>query len=388
MVGGQVDSRILRETLGHYPTGVAVVTAVADSGEPVGMVVGTFSSVSLDPALVAFMPDKRSASFARLQQSQRFCVNVLASDQEELCRRMATGGPHKFENVAWRRAPGGSPILDGCLAWIDCDKHDIIDAGDHYIVLGRVRELAVDRFSLPLIFLQGGYGRFSSVSLMAAPNPDLILATTLAQRFRSDVEQLSSRLQVNCSVLAKIGDDAIQVLVVSQADPSEEQGLGFRGALIPPFGAVFMIDAPPGDIERWLARAPVTDELGVERYELMLENVARTGYSLSLVAAPSMATRRREVTLRYQDSDVLPRYENELKALMAEVVDLYDPEMSTDADYDVHSITVPLRVPVGCPRMALRLSALPPSVSSSRVMGWIEAVRDAADAAASRLAAD
>ena len=74
-----------RETLGHYPTGVAVVTAVAGDGGPAGMVVGSFTSVSLDPPLVAFLPTKDSGSWARLATADRFCVNVLAADQEDLC---------------------------------------------------------------------------------------------------------------------------------------------------------------------------------------------------------------------------------------------------------------------------------------------------------------
>src|ERR1700689_2733336 len=92
-----IDPVLFRETLGHYPTGVAVVTAVAGDGTPVGMVVGTFSSVSLDPPRIAFSPAASWKSFQRLKTAAAFAVNVLAADQEPLCRQLATSAPDKFE---------------------------------------------------------------------------------------------------------------------------------------------------------------------------------------------------------------------------------------------------------------------------------------------------
>src|ERR1700712_1557698 len=95
-----IDPALFRETLGHYPPGVPVVTAIVD-GQPVGMVVGTFSSVSMDPPLIAFYPMSNSRSFALLRNATSFCVNVLASDQEALCRQFATAGERKFDGVGW-----------------------------------------------------------------------------------------------------------------------------------------------------------------------------------------------------------------------------------------------------------------------------------------------
>jgi flavin reductase (DIM6/NTAB) family NADH-FMN oxidoreductase RutF len=126
-----IDPALFRETLGHYPTGVAVVTAVTADGDPVGMVVGTFSSVSMDPPLIAFYPMSNSRSFAQLRNAQAFCINVLASDQEAFCRKFATSGENKFEDVGWRPAPLGSPILDGAVSWIECTFEDVREAGDH-----------------------------------------------------------------------------------------------------------------------------------------------------------------------------------------------------------------------------------------------------------------
>ena len=131
-----IDPTLFRETLGHYPTGVAVVTAVAEDGNPAGMVVGTFSSVSLDPPLIAFFPATSSGCFAHVRTAAAFCINVLASNQEALCRRLATGGAGKFDGVRWRSGPLGSPILEGAVSWIECTFEDIREAGD---LPGRVR---------------------------------------------------------------------------------------------------------------------------------------------------------------------------------------------------------------------------------------------------------
>ena len=181
-----IDPGLFRETLGHYPTGVAVVTAIAPDGNPVGMVVGTFSSVSMDPPLIAFYPMSNSRSFAALRTATAFCINVLASDQEAFCRRFATAGENKFDGVEWRPAPLGSPILDGAVSWVECTFEDVREAGDHFIVLGRVQDLAVERSTLPLLFFQGGYGRFSPGSFVATPDPELIQAAQLAESMRSE----------------------------------------------------------------------------------------------------------------------------------------------------------------------------------------------------------
>jgi flavin reductase (DIM6/NTAB) family NADH-FMN oxidoreductase RutF len=154
------DSARFRQVLGHFTTGVTVVTAAAADG-PVGLAVGSFASVSLDPPLVGFFPDKGSSSWPRIEGTGHFCVNVLAEAQEEVCRRFASKGDDKFAGLGWKPAGSGAPVLDGILAWIDCDIESVTDAGDHHFVLGRVRDLAVAHDGAPLLFFRGGYGRFA-----------------------------------------------------------------------------------------------------------------------------------------------------------------------------------------------------------------------------------
>ena len=153
------DSAKYRQVLGHFPTGVTVITAATD-GEPVGMAVGSFSSVSLDPPLVAFFPDKGSSSWPKIEPTGSFCVNILGEAQEDVCRRFAMKGEDKFVGLGWTAAGSGSPLLDGVIAWIDCDIESVTEAGDHYLVLGRVRDLAIGHDGSPLVFFRGGYGRF------------------------------------------------------------------------------------------------------------------------------------------------------------------------------------------------------------------------------------
>lgn len=156
------DNATFRRVLGHYPTGVCVVTAVEADGTPTGMVVGSFTSVSLDPPLVAFFPDRNSSSWPRIAKVGKFCVNVLSADQEALCRQFsARGANDKFAGVSHRFSANGSPILDNVVAWIDCTLDVVHEAGDHFIVLGRVVALEVEGPGQPLLFFQGAYGAFS-----------------------------------------------------------------------------------------------------------------------------------------------------------------------------------------------------------------------------------
>ena len=170
--GSSPDARWFRQVLGQYPTGVTVVTANC-AGTPVGMVVGSFTSVSLDPMLVAFFPDKSSTTWPKIRPTGLFCVNVLSADQETVCRAFTAKAPDKFDRTGWRLATSGSPILGGVVAWIDCDIWSVIDAGDHFIVIGRVRDLDMPNPALPLVFFRGGYGRFLPLSL-AAGEADLV----------------------------------------------------------------------------------------------------------------------------------------------------------------------------------------------------------------------
>ncbi len=154
------DDARFRQVLGHFPTGVCVVAAVHDDAA-VGLAIGSFFSVSLEPPLVAFCPAKTSSTWPKLRQVGRFCVNVLAEDQEDVSRVFASKAADKFAGLAWDRSPLGSPRLGGALAWIDCELTAVHDAGDHDIAVGAVHELHVAEEGRPLVFFRGGYAGLS-----------------------------------------------------------------------------------------------------------------------------------------------------------------------------------------------------------------------------------
>jgi flavin reductase (DIM6/NTAB) family NADH-FMN oxidoreductase RutF len=148
-----------RHVLGHFATGVSLVTGIAADGEPAGLAVGSFMSVSLEPRLIAICPATTSVSWPVIRAGGRFCVNILGEHQECLARAFAVSGGSKFEGVGWRAGETGSPIIDDVVAWIDCEIESDQVAGDHWLVLGKVKSLDVENTNQPLLFHRGEFGR-------------------------------------------------------------------------------------------------------------------------------------------------------------------------------------------------------------------------------------
>ena len=151
-----------RRVLGHYPTGVAAITSSDADGAPLVLVVGTFTSVSLDPPLVGFLPTRTSASWAAIAATGQFAVNVLGSDQAALCGQLAGRGD-KFAGVDYTLSDEGLPLLTGALITIEASISATLEAGDHDFVLGAVRRLHVVREGDPLLFHRGNYGGFAAL---------------------------------------------------------------------------------------------------------------------------------------------------------------------------------------------------------------------------------
>jgi flavin reductase (DIM6/NTAB) family NADH-FMN oxidoreductase RutF len=156
-----IDSGLYRQVLGHFPTGVTVITSAPTSG-PVGMAIGSFVSVSLDPPLVGFFAAVSSSSWPKIEAAGSFCVNVMTAEQLELVKGFASKSEDKFAGVDWRPALSGSPILSGALAFIDCEIYKVVEAGDHWFIMGQVTELGVSGDGQPMVFHRGTYGTFSS----------------------------------------------------------------------------------------------------------------------------------------------------------------------------------------------------------------------------------
>lgn len=160
--GSGTDPDTMRSVLGHFPSGVTIVTGMRPDG-PAGFTCQSFSSLSLDPPQVLVLPSRGSTSWPGIAETGRFCVNVLAAEQGELSTTFARSGTDKFAGVGWTSSPSGSPILDGATAWIDCTLHAVHDGGDHLIVVGDVVDLAIATGSPPLIFHRGSYAGTSAL---------------------------------------------------------------------------------------------------------------------------------------------------------------------------------------------------------------------------------
>jgi 3-hydroxy-9,10-secoandrosta-1,3,5(10)-triene-9,17-dione monooxygenase reductase component len=155
-----VEAQELRRVLGHFPTGVTVITAHGEDG-PVGMAANSFTSVSLEPPLVLICPAKSSTTWPLIRAARRFCANILAQNHAEICRQFAQAEGDRFAGVSLHERPFG-PALDEAVAWIECEIDSEYDAGDHRIVVARVDAIQSAEEAEPLVFFRGGFGRFLS----------------------------------------------------------------------------------------------------------------------------------------------------------------------------------------------------------------------------------
>jgi flavin reductase (DIM6/NTAB) family NADH-FMN oxidoreductase RutF len=276
----EFDSSWFRQVLAQYPTGVCVVTALADTGRPAGMTVGSFTSVSLEPPLVAFLPAKKSRSWQQIRGARCFCVNILAAGQENICRTFAAPAEDRFQSVPFRMSRGGAPIIEGCVAWIECLLEAVHDAGDHEIVVGRVGRLHMETGGLPLLFFQGGYGRFSPLSLATSELDRISQQLHLVDAVRPYMEELAVQLSARCLATVKFEGDLLVAATAGQAQGGAiSTFVGLRIPYVPPSSSIFAAWA--GDAERlnWLA---LSDDR--ETTERALGNVRERGFSLGLAS--------------------------------------------------------------------------------------------------------
>ena len=149
-----IDTNFLRKSLGKFSTGVTIVTSIDSDGIPVGMTVNSFSSVSLDPALVLWCIDKKQANYNTFKVANGYVVNILSKDQRDLCYKFSSQSHDKFENVNWKKSENGFPLIENSLAWFDCKKWNYYSGGDHQILVGEVTSFNSSELK-PLTFWNG-----------------------------------------------------------------------------------------------------------------------------------------------------------------------------------------------------------------------------------------
>ncbi|RSN45192.1 flavin reductase [Amycolatopsis sp. WAC 04197] len=348
-----IDSDHFRRVLGQYPTGVCVITGIGPDGKPVGMTVGTFTSVSLDPPLVAFLPGKNSRAYAAIARSGRFAVNILAGDQVALCRRFASRESDKFRSVSWRPSPQGSPLLDDAVAWIDCRLDAAFEVGDHVMVIGAVEGLDIERETAPLMFFQGGFGRFSALSVVSGALDDTAAHLRLAELAGPRLQRLSTALGVHAAASARAGDHVIQLAWAGAEDSDLPTNLvGLRLPFAAPFGLTFAAWETEAVRDRWLGRH-IGDAVYRDALLESLERARSQGWS----AIPDhVKLREIESSIaRIASAGQLP---DAIRELDARIVD-FACEYAELSDERPRGVSVPVFDRAGQVMLALTVQRLP-----------------------------
>ena len=161
MTQSQTDSRALRNALGRFATGIAVVSAIDTDGHPIGLTINSFSAVSLEPALVLWCLDNHSHNLEAFRRASHHAINILAVDQQDLSNRFATWPTDRFVGLPWQAGAGGAPVFPNCCATFEVANETQHLAGDHTIFIGRVERFNETADLAPLLFHAGQYRKLA-----------------------------------------------------------------------------------------------------------------------------------------------------------------------------------------------------------------------------------
>lgn len=381
-VPGTFDPKVFREVMGHYPTGVAVVTGRSAQGEILALVVGTFASVSLDPPLVSFMPMKTSRTFQKLRSCDSLCINILGGEQQAEMLSIAQRWENKLDGIEWYPSPSGDPILKNSIAWVDTTISDVVEAGDHWIVLCAVADLQITNSVAPLLFFQGGYGSFAGSEQVSRMGHEILPAIHAAHSVSEKLKDLAESIGCEVSVFAAISDDELAtVFSALSADASREAGLASRFPMVPPIGDSYMFDKPVELRERWMNKLKNASEEVHARHLKRLEFIREHGYLLALL--PEAGSQAYEQMIRatreYKKANPTPMEERSIREAIGTTRLDYDPRELEDSEiYNVGSVVLPVRDPSGEYTMTLRLAQLPAGASGADVAVWIDRAKAAA----------
>ena len=376
-----IDVDTFREVLSHHPTGVSLVTGRTISDEPIGMVVGTFNSVSLDPPLVAFMPMRSSRTWEQMEPSGRFCINVLGADQQQRCASfLRSPMEERFTAWPWVPSPGDLPVLDDVVAWVECSTRDVVEAGDHWIVIGAVDAFEVRRPVAPLLHFQGGFGRFAPLGAATTDEP-IRAGAVDAERARPILEQVAADHGGEVTLVNPIGGDSLAVVGAATAPGSTgSDRLGLRIPFIPPVGDVFAAFGDSGQQERWLDRSPERGTVTPGALRRRLDLVRRRGWSASL-ADPGRYTdeRLRRALCEFTTGTYTPATERQIRSAVSATGEYYStgPVRSTEA-YDVGSIAVPIFSGDGRVRSALRFAPTGRTMTGAALLALVRHLQGSA----------
>lgn len=176
----KINTRELRDAFGAFMTGVTIVTTASDDGKPLGFTANSFSSVSLDPALLLVSIAKTSSNYQTFSTAGHFAINILAEGQRDLSNTFARPSDDRFASVNWQLSANRNPLIDDVSAWFDCTTHAVIDAGDHALIVGRVEAFHSAGFA-GLGYYRGGYFTPAKVSAEVIAGPKVIVSAIIAR---------------------------------------------------------------------------------------------------------------------------------------------------------------------------------------------------------------
>src|SRR6516225_11435236 len=176
----RINTRELRDAFGAFMTGVTIVTTASDDGKPLGFTANSFSSVSLDPALLLVSIAKTSSNYQTFCTTGHFAINILAEGQKDLSNTFARPSDDRFANLSWHLSENRNPLIDDVSAWFDCTTHAVIDAGDHALIVGRVEAFHSAGFA-GLGYYRGGYFTPAKVSAEVIAGPKVVVSAIIAR---------------------------------------------------------------------------------------------------------------------------------------------------------------------------------------------------------------
>lgn len=365
-----IDASLFRDVMKSYPTGVVAVTTTDADEEPLGMIVGTFTMVSFEPPLVAFLPDKGSSTFPKILDTGRFCVNILGAHQEDVCRQLAFKDEEKFASIEWSKSAHGTPRIRGSVAWIECDILNVYEAGDHYIVVGDVKEIIGENVRPPLLFYRGGFGRFASTSLIAPAEIDILKPLQLVDQGRQQIVGLAEDLSVECLVMTAVG---VQLVLLSSAVAGTEQSQQRSGQRMPflaPIAAPLIAWGGHEEIERWGIH--LSNAMSSEEKRALIERVRERGWSIVLHSQEQLRFEKAigdlplDGALKTQSAELLAAFEGLS-------LDGYEPsEIDANESYRVRYISAPVFDEDGTAVLLLSLYQLPEWMSGDEIYQYAD----------------
>ncbi|WP_322094717.1 flavin reductase [Paraburkholderia bannensis] len=175
-----LNTRELRDAFGAFMTGVTIVTTSRDDGQPLGFTANSFSSVSLDPALLLVSIAKTSSNYQTFSTTRHFAINILSEGQKDLSNTFARPSEDRFANVNWNLSANNNPLIGEVSAWFDCTTHAVIDAGDHALLVGKVEAFHSAGYA-GLGYYRGGYFTPARVSAEVIAGPKVIVSAIIAR---------------------------------------------------------------------------------------------------------------------------------------------------------------------------------------------------------------